>query len=1011
MKNLKFLFIPLIFLLLTGCGFLFTSEDPDDPDNPEKPNEPGETGPKTTIVFDNTNGTCTAIVYSSHLRESNSIIAEVPAGGISREIEWVSGESVPFFFSYKMSLTGISDFTVDYVADTEWNQTYIRVDKEKKTNITITPIGDTISSPAETFLSNNSYIIIQNSSSRSIQLNRGSAVLNTDNGPTGVNPGERVSYTLKSSDPKTASMYSLCVMGTDTALYTPVSDFQAGRVYYYNYFNRNITIEVVEIKLANLMVGSLSDTINKTYVRFNNLDDFDVSVYTNYQRNNLISEVPAKGRSNSILTDPGINATFYPNYNIVIEDVLIPYEGAALFARVDPKKTITTPTDVYIPSLFEDLTLQGATDELDKPLTNSVYIKVHNDVTATFSLRYNYSNQTPLDATSPTVNARETVIYEVKNINNSVPVSQFDFNQAANINYPMALPENLTEFKSGYVYSFRVEQASPRNKLVLLTERPLTIKEAFALKPPEDIIARNLPSGHVSLSWNRAGTESSYEIYRSENESDGYNKIGATVNTSYIDKTVQTGNTYYYKLISVRELTKSEMSENSAFIVVAVSTLSSPTGVTATVQGASSISLSWSTVNGANTYLIYQGDSSSNVNTYVGSTSSSPFVVTGLEGDTTYWFTVSAASSNAESNPSAAVSGKTPQTLPYDEWKDDSITAGQTKDYFINVTKGNLYFIRWEDSATGNRNKTCDIVVSAKYDNGADVFLEETSNNVKVSFNRKDSGYDSPHLFISDRDGSVKITVAGYYNSYFGTYSLRYFSREGGETALKEGDWTSGELEANYQINSYTLEVKKDNYYFIWLNRSGSSYGNGTKTGDVVVSAKYRTGSSSDAPFNREYNMWRTPYLFIATRDDVVILDVNGYYNSYKGTYELRYTTREGGIRALTDGKWYDDVITANKQVNQYSFNVEQGKTYYVWLNRSGSSYGNSTKTGDMKASLEYETGSSSDAPFMNEYNLYNTPKSFTAVRTGKVILSIQGYYDSYVGTYAIAYRTTSTRP
>jgi len=1015
MKYSFFLIMPLFLLLLAGCGFLFDSEQNNsgEPVEPGEPGEPGESGPKTFIVFDNTQGTCAAFVYSSVQRDSNSLITEVPAGGISREFEWTAGSSVPFFFKYNMSLIGINDFTIEHTAGIEWNQTYIRIDADKKTNIIIPPIADTVSSPNDTFLSNNSHIIIQNSSSRSLRLLRSIVVINTDNNNDGANPGERVSYTLKSSDDRTASSYTISVMGTNTTFsILPTGNFELGRVYYFSYTGKDFNLEIVEIKLANLTVGSLNDPVNKTNVRFINQDDFSVSIYTNIARNNLISDVPAKGQSNSILTDPSISAVYYPNYNIVVEEVSIPYEGVSIVSRVDPKKTAAQPNNVYIPSLIRMLSQPDADPgELDKPLTSSIYIKVHNDVTDTLSFRRNSMNLFPQGSTSAVVNARETVIYVINNPGTApLPVTQFEFREGTM--YTMTFPGAVTEFKSGRVYSFRVEAGSPSNRLVLLADRPLTIAEAFALKPPESIIARNLPSGNISLSWDKAGTETSYEVYRAADSSENdFIKIGNAVTTSYTDSAVTLGKTYYYKLISVRDSYKSDMSENYASITAATSTLPSPAGVTATVQGASSISLSWTAVPGANAYIIYRGSASNSINTYVGSTPSSPFLVSGLEGDTTYWFTVSAASSNAESNPSAVVSGKTPQTLPYDEWKDDSITAGEAKDYFINVTKGNLYFIRWEDSSTGNRTKTCDIVVSAKYDNSADVLLEETSNNVKVSFNRKDSGYDSPHLFISDRDGSVKITVAGYYNSSSGTYSLRYFSREGGETALKENEWTSGELEANYQMNSYTLEVKKDNYYFIWLNRSSSSYGNGTKTGDVVVSAKYRTGSSSDAPFNREYNMWNTPYLFIAARDDVVILNVNGYYTSSKGTYELKYTTREGGIRALTDGRWYDDVLTANKQVNQYSFNVEQGKTYYVWLNRDGSSYGNSTKTGDIKASLEYETGSSSDAPFMNKYNLYNTPESFTAVRTGKVILSIEGYYTSSVGTYAVAYRTTNVRP
>jgi len=975
MKNLYLLIISFI-LLLAGCDFSSLNDpDPDDPD----PNNPD--GPKTIVVFDNTQGACAAVVYSNPSREINTIITVVPAGDLSREIEWTPGVSVPFFFSYNISLIGINDFTVNHMAESgEWNQTYIRVDADKKTNIVIPSIVDTVASANDFLANKNSFIIIQNSSSRSIQLNRGSNVLTTDSNTGGANPGERVSYTLKESDVRTASSYSIGAMGTTTMLTTiPTANFELGRVYYVNFGNRDTSLDIVEIKIANLTVGSLNDPINKTNVRFINEDDFSVSIYTNHQRNNLISDVAAKGRSGSILTDPNISAVYYPNYNIVIEDVSIPYEGGAIVARIDPKKTAALPNDVYIPSLIRMLNAPGADPtELTKPLTSSVYIKVHNDVNYTLSLRRQGQNLFPQGSTSPVVNARETAIYI---IDSPGPVTNFEFREGTSI--PMSFTGlGFTQFQAGWVYSFRVVAGSPTNRLELLAERPLTIAEAFILNPPKNINARNLPSGSISVTWDRAGTETSYEIYRSVNSS-SFNLIGSPSNTSYIDANVTSGNTYSYKIISVRDSTKSEMSDGSVPLLAASSTLPSPAGVTVTVQGASSISLSWTAVSGANNYIIYQGSTQTGVNTYVGQAASPPFLVTGLEGDTLYWFTVSAASSTAESNPSAAVSGRTPQTLLAEEWKDDSIATGQTKEYYINVTEGDYYFISWNDRYSGNGTKTADIYVTALYDNGT------------VVFPRTDSAWTSPKLFVSNITGSVVLRV----ESGNGTFSIRYQTREGGRTALSEDVWASDNLMASDQINEYTINVTKDTYYFIYWNDRYS--GNGLKTSDIYVSAIYDSGSSSDAPFTRVDSAWNAPKHFISDRNGVLILRVNGSI----GTYDIRYTSRPGGVRPLSNGVWMDDSLTAPDQLNYYSFSVTRGSTYYVWWNDRYS--GNGTKTSDIYVTAQYGSGSSSEAPFTRVDSAWNEPRSFTATSTGTVTLTVSGG----IGTYAIAYRTTIIRP
>lgn len=218
-------------------------------------NDPNQ---KSIIIFDNSLGTCTAVVYSSHLRTNESIIAEIPAGHMSDEIEWYSGNSVPFFFSYYINLQGISAFTLNFVPEIGRDQSYIRLDPNKKINIMIPKLNETVSSTNK-ILSNNSYILIQNNSSFTIDLLWGSFILKPDNFfGTGVNSGERAQYTITNN--RNVSIYKVFENTVYIDFPLQISTFEPGRVYSFTYDGISLNlIRSVDIILNN--VAFFSQTI------------------------------------------------------------------------------------------------------------------------------------------------------------------------------------------------------------------------------------------------------------------------------------------------------------------------------------------------------------------------------------------------------------------------------------------------------------------------------------------------------------------------------------------------------------------------------------------------------------------------------------------------------------------------------------------------------------------------------------------------------------------------------
>jgi len=688
--------------LLAACEDWFPIGKPDKPEPPEDPVQ------KTVIVFDNTNGTCAAEVYSTQFRTEESKITEVPAGQISKEFEWEPGSSVPFFFVFNLNLIGINALTINYIPGNGKDQTYIRVDANKKTVIPISPLAEAAPSP-EALLSDNSYLIIQNNSSYSIGLIRGGAVLKPDNfSDTGVNPGERAHYIIKSAESKTVSGYQINENGRYSNFPASFVNFEAGRVYCFVYNGSSISLfSVLDIKLANVAAGSLDDPGNKTYVRFINNNDFSVSVYTNFARNVKFAEAAALSQSSAVQTDPNLSgAVFYPNYNIVIEGVTIPYQGELIITRIDAGKTAEQPIAITIPPLEH---LDEA--EFEKPLTNSAYIRIYNDSIYSLSFLFNQSELLPQGAMSSIVNGGETALYIVN------PGNIINYSLRRNMTNLISFPQNVTQFESGKLYSFRFSGSA----LALLTEKPLTIKQAFALSPPENITARTRPSGSIVLNWNKVGLETSYKIYRAEESPDNFIIISSTANTTYTDNAVVLGNTYYYKIASVKNTLESELSVNYVSAVSEITSLSAPSGLTASVQGHDSILLSWNSVEEASTYMIYRGYGSSNVNTYVTATSSTSYMVNGLEEDTEYWFTVSAANDYSESYPSEPVYGKTLIALPPEPPSGLSASVLENNNIQVtwnNVTGVSAYRVYRSNSADGNYSFIGGVTSSSYTDSG-----------------------------------------------------------------------------------------------------------------------------------------------------------------------------------------------------------------------------------------------------------------------------------------------------
>lgn len=107
---------------------------------------------------------------------------------------------------------------------------------------------------------------------------------------------------------------------------------------------------------------------------------------------------------------------------------------------------------------------------------------------------------------------------------------------------------------------------------------------------------------NITVKWEKVSVADQYYLYRSTKASSGYKCIKKTSSTSYVDKSVSFGKTYYYKVLVVADGKKSDFSDYKKVKAV----LPTPELYTTFSVTSKSITLRWYKVAEATGYVIYR---------------------------------------------------------------------------------------------------------------------------------------------------------------------------------------------------------------------------------------------------------------------------------------------------------------------------------------------------------------------------------------------------------------------
>ncbi len=189
-----------------------------------------------------------------------------------------------------------------------------------------------------------------------------------------------------------------------------------------------------------------------------------------------------------------------------------------------------------------------------------------------------------------------------------------------------------------------------------------------------NVAASATVAGQITLMWDATTGADSYTVYR--------RTIGALTilmanipGTNFTDTGLDDGTEYFYAVTATNGTGEGAQSgEDSATTLPAA-----PTGLIATASTtvAGQIALSWNATTGADSYTVYRGTESSDVNTVVGNNIGVvTYTNTGLANGEEYFYEVTAVNSAGESARSNRDSATTIIPAPTDLMADVTTTAG-----------------------------------------------------------------------------------------------------------------------------------------------------------------------------------------------------------------------------------------------------------------------------------------------------------------------------------------------
>ncbi len=318
---------------------------------------------------------------------------------------------------------------------------------------------------------------------------------------------------------------------------------------------------------------------------------------------------------------------------------------------------------------------------------------------------------------------------------------------------------------------------------------------------PSDLSVGSATTSSLTISWNTVTGAESYRVYRSSTSGGTYTLIGSPTTNSYTDSGLSESMTYYYRISAVNSYGESSLSSYQSGTTTSSggSAPSVPANLSVGSATTSSLTITWNTVTGAESYKVYRSSTSGGTYTLIGSPTTNSYTNTGLSESSTYFYKVSAVNSYGESSQSSYQSGTTtssggtftPGTGAFSIATGTyTLTSGGNTVSYI-FKSGNLL-----DMSAGG-NTVSDMAYSYNTSNGALTFSQIIMEGMSIS-------YTYNNCFTVTASGNTYLIMPGFKktsgdaSSIIGTYEFSMSTNAMGTvtdvvstiTYSSDGTWT-----------------------------------------------------------------------------------------------------------------------------------------------------------------------------------------------------------------------------
>jgi hypothetical protein len=230
-----------------------------------------------------------------------------------------------------------------------------------------------------------------------------------------------------------------------------------------------------------------------------------------------------------------------------------------------------------------------------------------------------------------------------------------------------AVDDDDGNLANGTPHSAELYAAFNRHGIACTSDAGANVSFRGCARPAAPTLSLTGGDGQVTVAW--SGPAGVYDVYRTERGCDsGFARVANDLaGTSLTDTGVANGFTYYYQITAQPSGNEACASAPSACLAVTPQPapclpLAAPSSLVAYSAGPSQTGLAWTAVPGATRHHVYRSTSPGGTSTLAGTSTVPSFTDASLACDTTYYYTVRAASS--DSCESASSNQATAATTP-----------------------------------------------------------------------------------------------------------------------------------------------------------------------------------------------------------------------------------------------------------------------------------------------------------------------------------------------------------